>query len=192
MRYYYKPLTMKKTIIYTLLTAAAIFVTYIVYTINNPASPLKTASFLENEKNITITYSSPYKKGRFIFGLESESALVPFDKYWRTGANRHTMIKTSSDLNFNNNILKAGEYSLYSKPGAQSWDITFNTTNEYFGISQPDSKMDVFTISVPPTSTDVSIEQLTFDFIPAPPDGPNTNFGIRLRWDQTEVVIPFY
>jgi|TARA_B100000768_G_scaffold242_1_gene246 hypothetical protein len=181
---------MKKKILYTLLTLLVAFVVFVIYTVNNPTSPLLTASFTENGKDITITYSSPFKKGRLIFGTESESALVPFNKYWRTGANRHTMIKTSSDLTFGDNVLSKGEYSLYTKPGLNTWDITFNSTNAYFGISQPDSEMDLFTISVPSNITDVSIEQLTFDFIPSPSDGPSST-ALRLRWDLTEVVIPF-
>ena len=177
---------MKKKILYTLLILFADFIAYAVYTINNPASPLGTASFSENDKDITVTYSRPYKKGRLIFGSEDESALVPFDNYWRTGANRHTMIKTNSDLIFGDNVLSKGEYSLYTKPGLNTWDITFNSTNAYFGISQPDSEMDLFSITVPSNTIDESIEQLTFDFV-----SDSLSSGIRLRWDLTEVVIPF-
>ena len=177
---------MKKKILYTLLILFAAFIDYAVYTINNPASPLGTASFSENDKDITVTYSRPYKKGRLIFGSEDESALVPFDNYWRTGANRHTMIKTNSDLIFGDNVLSKGEYSLYTKPGLNTWDITFNSTNAYFGISQPDSEMDLFSITVPSNTIDESIEQLTFDFV-----SDSLSSGIRLRWDLTEVVIPF-
>ena len=177
---------MKTKILYTLLILFAAFIAYAVYTINNPASPLGTASFSENDKDITVTYSRPYKKGRLIFGSEDESALVPFDNYWRTGANRHTMIKTNSDLIFGDNVLSKGEYSLYTKPGLNTWDITFNSTNAYFGISQPDSEMDLFSITVPSNTIDESIEQLTFDFV-----SDSLSSGIRLRWDLTEVVIPF-
>jgi hypothetical protein len=181
---------MKKKILYSLLLFVGIFLVYAYYVISNPVSPLKTSTFSENNKEITITYSAPSKKGRLIFGSESESPLVPFNKYWRTGANRHTMVKTGSDLIFANNILKSGEYSLYTVPGESSWDITFNSTNEYFGISQPDSEMDVFTFSVPSNILVDSIEQFTIDFIPSPPGGPSSS-AIRLRWDLTEIVIPF-
>ncbi len=181
---------MKKKIIYALLFGLALFLIYAAYVISNPVSPLDTVSYSENDKEISITYSRPYKKGRLIFGYESESALVPFDQYWRTGANRHTMIKTNSDLKFANNLLNAGEYSLYTVPGESTWDITFNSTNAFFGISQPDSEMDLFTISVPSNSLEDSIEQFTIDFIPSPPGGPSSS-AIRLRWDLTEVVIPF-
>ncbi len=181
---------MKKKIIYTLLLVLALFLIYAAYVISNPVSPLDTASYTEDEKEILITYSRPFKKGRLIFGNESESALVPFGKYWRTGANRHTMIKTSSDLKFADNLLSSGEYSLYTVPGESTWDITFNSTNAFFGITQPDPEMDLFTISVPSNMLEDSIEQFTIDFIPSPPGGPSST-AIRLRWDLTEVVIPF-
>lgn len=45
-----------------------------------------------------------------------------------------------------------------------------------------------FTIT--PQQLDESVEQFTIDFIPSPPGGP-TSTGLRLRWDLTEVVIPF-
>ena len=181
---------MKKKILYSLLLIVALFLVYVAYLINNPVSPLKTASHLENSKDITITYSAHFKKNRLIFGVESESPLVPFNRYWRTGANRHTMIKTNTDLKFTDNILKAGEYSMYTVHGKDYWDITFNSTNAYFGISQPDSKMDIFTISVPSNILDKSIEQFTIDFISSPHGGPSSS-AIRLRWDLTEIVIPF-
>ena len=181
---------MKKKILYALLGLVIIFVVYVTYTISNPVSPLKTVSFNKNGQNITITYSAPFKKDRLIFGPESESALVPFNKYWRTGANRHTMINTLSDLKFGNNVLSAGEYSMYTVPGEQSWDITFNSTNEYFGIMQPDPEMDLFTMSVPSNSLSDLTEQFVIEFKSSSSDGLSSS-AIILRWDQTEVVIPF-
>jgi hypothetical protein len=181
---------MKKKVLYSLLLIVTVFLTYVAYLINNPVSPLLTASYAEKNKDITVTYSAPFKNDRLIFGLESESPLVPFNKYWRTGANRHTMIKTSTDLIFADNVLNSGEYSMYTVPGENKWDITFNSTNAYFGISQPDSKKDLFTISVPSNKLDTTVEQFTIDFIPSPPGGPSST-AIRLRWDLTEIVIPF-
>ena len=181
---------MKKKIIYSLLLLFMGFVFYVIYVISNPVSPLETVMFNKNDKEISITYSRPYKKDRLIFGDISDGALVPYDNYWRTGANRHTMIKTDSDLIFGDYILNSGEYSLYTVPGKNFWDITFNTTNQYFGIMRPEPEKDLFTISVPSIMIDNVIEQFTIDFIPSPPNGPESN-AIRLRWDQTEVVIPF-
>jgi|TARA_B100000780_G_scaffold174799_1_gene122404 hypothetical protein len=178
---------MKKFLIYSIVTILLVLIAgYMYITLTPPASPLGSASFNEDEKEITITYSRPFKKDRLIFGEDSDSALVPFNKYWRTGANRHTIIKTSSDLNFNDNILSAGEYSLYTTPGHHSWEVAINSDNGFFGIYQPDAADDLFTFSVPSSSLDESVEQLTIDFVT-----DSIGSSIRLRWDLTQVLMPF-
>ena len=88
------------------------------------------------------------------------------------------------------NILKAGKYSLFTVPGNDSWDITFNSTNAYFGIMRPNNENDIFTVTIPPNSLENSIEQLTIDFIDLETE-ENSTFGLRIQWDLTEVVIPF-
>ena len=77
-------------------------------------------------------------------------------------------------------------------PGRPRWarHERFASCGAVFGISQPDSEMDLFTISVPSNFLEDSIEQFTIDFIPSPTGGPSSS-AIRLRWDLTEVVIPF-
>ena len=160
----------------------------------NPISPKSTINYnntLNNkEVSLQVDYSRPQKKGRLIFGSEEEGALVPYNKYWRTGANNHTTIELKNSITIDNNTLNSGLYSIYTFPGKDSWDVVFNETNSFWGIMQPDPEKDLFIISVPSNSLDQSIEQFTIDFIPSPPDGPPSN-GIRLRWDLTEVVIPF-
>ena len=96
------------------------------------------------------------------------------------------MIIESEIKSFEDNVLSIGEYSLYTTPGLNTWNITFNSTNAYFGISRPDSEKDLFTITVPSNQIDESIEQFTIDFVI---DSLSSN--IRFRWDTTEVKIPF-
>ncbi|KRO86023.1 MAG: hypothetical protein ABR90_03010 [Cryomorphaceae bacterium BACL29 MAG-121220-bin8] len=178
---------MKKILLYSVsIILILILGGYLYITLTPPASPLDTSSFVENEKEITITYSQPYKKGRLIFGEESADALVPYNQYWRTGANKHTIIKTNSDLNFSDNILQPGEYSLYTTPGLSSWNITINSDNGFFGIVQPDAADDLFTFNVPVSTLDESVEQLKIDFVT-----DSIGSSIRLRWDLTQILIPF-
>ena len=92
-----------------LLSIVVISSIYIVYTIKNPVSPLETVQ--NDDSTISITYSRPFKKDRLIFGKESDSALVPFGKYWRTGANKHTFIKNSQDIEINGKPLSPGRRS---------------------------------------------------------------------------------
>ena len=54
-----------------------------------------TAQYTSSDVNIKVTYSRPSKKGREIFG-----DLVPFGKWWRTGANEPTVIEVSRDIVF--------------------------------------------------------------------------------------------
>ena len=61
--------------------------------INNPVSPLETVS--SDDSAVSITYSRPFKNDRLIFGNSSDEALVPYDNYWRTGANAATTFETS-------------------------------------------------------------------------------------------------
>ena len=178
---------MKKFLLYSLLSIVILLIGGFIYvTITPPASPLDTSLFNEDGKEISITYSKPYKKGRLIFGDKSEGALVPFNQYWRTGANRHTIINTNSELIFSDNILPSGEYSLYTIPGKDKWEVVINSENGYFGIVQPNESNDLFSFEAFPTNLNESVEQLTIDFV-----SDSIGSSVRLRWDLTEVLMPF-
>jgi hypothetical protein len=71
--------------------------------------------------DIEVDYSRPNKNGRAIFG-----GLVPFDKPWRTGANQPTKIKTSAAIKFGEKEVPAGEYVLYTIPGADQWTLVLS------------------------------------------------------------------
>src|SRR6059058_210220 len=71
--------------------------------------------------DIEVDYSRPNKNGRAIFG-----GLVPFDKPWRTGANQPTKIKTSAPIKFGEKEIPAGEYVLYTIPGANQWTLVLS------------------------------------------------------------------
>ena len=96
-----------------LLSLVVISTLYIVYIIYNPVSPLETVQ--NDDSTISITYSRPFKKDRLIFGKKSDTALVPYGKYWRTGANKHTFIKNSRDIEINGKLLSSGDiqFSLF-------------------------------------------------------------------------------
>ncbi|MGY8916073.1 MAG: DUF2911 domain-containing protein [Flavobacteriales bacterium] len=57
-------------------------------------SPEKTATYNEDGMDLTVNYSSPFKKDRIIFG-----DLVPYNVVWRTGANEPTTFTTATDIN---------------------------------------------------------------------------------------------
>src|SRR4051812_3190993 len=71
--------------------------------------------------DVEVDYSRPNKNGRAIFG-----GVVPFDKPWRTGANQPTKIKISAPVKFGDKEVPAGEYLLYTIPGANEWTLVLS------------------------------------------------------------------
>ena len=155
----------------------------------NPISPKSTInySFDKNNKSISlqVDYSRPYKKGRLIFGTEEENALVPYNKYWRTGANFCTDFYNSSEILFNGNKLDSGKYFLYTFPNENSWDIILNSDYGRFGFFNPNRENDILITSVTPILIDDDIEQFSIDF-----EEKNESIFLRLRWAKTSVSIP--
>lgn len=77
--------------------------------------------------DVTIEYSRPSLKARKVFGY-----LVPYNKMWRLGANKNTIISFSDDVKVNGNELKKGSYALFAKPNKDVWTIYFyNDTNNW-------------------------------------------------------------
>jgi len=79
--------------------------------------------------DITIIYSRPAVNGRTIFG-----DLIPFDAYWRLGANENTKFTTSDALFFGKDTLPAGTYALFAMPGKTSWKLAFYTEFGNWGL----------------------------------------------------------
>lgn len=176
---------MRKQIWIGIGVALLIFIGYALYQYLNPPSPPDTAVYEKNGLTIEVDYSRPYKKGRLIFGPESEGALQPYGQYWRAGANAATKITFNQEVDFGGQAVPAGSYSLYAIPGEENWTISLNSEYDRGGASPPDEANDVIRIDVPSESYDEVQEQFLIDF---EEQGPVTY--LVLRWDQTKVSIP--
>lgn len=94
--------------------------------INTPApSPFSKVEQKVGLTDVTLEYSRPAMRGRTIFG-----DLVPYDKLWRTGANENTKITFGDDVTIDGQQVKAGTYSIFTKPGKASWEIFLYTDTE--------------------------------------------------------------
>jgi hypothetical protein len=89
-------------------------------------SPKSTVTQRVGLTDVTITYSRPGVKGRPIFGDSTTKAVVGYGKRWRTGANATTSIKFSDDVTVEGQKVPAGEYGLYTVPGATTWTVVLN------------------------------------------------------------------
>lgn len=70
---------------------------------------------------VNVSYGSPQRRGRHLFG-----GIVPFGERWRTGANRATHFKTSSDLKIGSLDIPAGEYTLFTIPEKEGGVLIIN------------------------------------------------------------------
>jgi hypothetical protein len=150
-------------------------------------SPEKTATYNKNGLDLTVNYSSPFMKGRVIFG-----ELVPYDLVWRTGANEPTTFTTGTDIIVGGKNLPAGNYSLWTIPGKENWGFIFNSEIPDWGVTllsggaatTRNPETDVVQVSVPVQQLSQPIESLTLDF------EEHQKLYLSLAWDKTKVSVP--
>lgn len=150
-------------------------------------SPQVTNTYDKNGMELSVNYSSPAKKDRVIFG-----ELVPFDAVWRTGANEPTTFTTASNIKIIDKSLPAGTYSLWTKPGKESWGVMFNSEIDDWGVTilsggketTRNPETDVVSINVPSEQLTNIQEKLNIGF----EDGEQ--LYLTLSWDQTKIKVP--
>ncbi len=146
----------------------------------SPASKLiQTVGLTE----VVIDYSRPSMKGRKIFG-----DLVPFDKLWRTAANAYTTVSFDTDVTISGSEVKAGTYSIFTKPGAKDWDVFFYTDTKGSGTPRDwDESKVVAKATVPVWPVDMAVETFTITI----DDITNNGANLGIIWENTYVAIPF-
>lgn len=131
---------------------------------------------------ITVDYSSPGVKGRKIWG-----ALVPFDKMWRTGANRATKITFSKDVTFADQAVPAGTYALFTIPAKSGeWTVILNKNPEQPGTaSDYKQELDLVRVKVHAKPAPQR-ERLAFIFS----DFTDDKTSLDLEWEKLRVSVP--
>jgi hypothetical protein len=167
-----------------MLFVSALLVTVCTYAqLQTPApSPSQKIEQRIGLTDVTLEYSRPAMRGRTIFG-----GLVPYDKMWRTGANANTKITFSKDVMVGGKKLKAGSYSIYTKPNAQNWEVYFYTDTNNWGTPQKwddDKVAAVVKADVYPLPMDIESFTMSFD------DLTNDSANLGLMWEKSYVGVP--
>lgn len=152
---------------------------------HSPAARVQTTI---GDAKIEIAYCRPYRKNRLIFGEEKSGALQAYGKYWRTGANEATTFNTSKDLLFNDQLLKAGIYSLYTIPGENKWIIALNKDYDRWGATAPDEENDILRTEITSETNAPDMDQFSISF--EAQDSSNLSTYLVLHWDHTRVKVP--
>lgn len=144
-------------------------------------SPLAIVNLRHKDAYLKITYSQPHKRNREIFGN-----LVPYGQIWRTGANEATEVTLTRDILLNNQILKAGTYSLFTIPEKEKWTIIINAETGLWGTYNYNQVLDVLRFEVPVQRiAPIVYEAFTIQLIQR-----NELADLLMLWDDVKVSIP--
>jgi hypothetical protein len=147
----------------------------------NPPSPPAQAAVTLEGRSVTIDYCAPSMRGRKIFG-----GLLPYDHWWRTGANTSTTLKTEIALRIGSLKVPTGTYSIYSIPSASTWKLIINKqTGQWGTVYQPE--MDLGRTPMrkgEAPSSPVETFKITFENT----EGNKTE--LHLVWENTNVYVP--
>lgn len=131
--------------------------------------------------SIEISYSRPSMRGRKIFG-----ELVAFGNVWRTGANSATKVKFGEDVTVGGQAVKAGEYAIYTIPGAAEWEIILNKGVGNWGNAGYDKADDVARFKIAPKALDKNVQTFTINI----GNITYSSCNLELMWEKTKVIIP--
>lgn len=146
-------------------------------------SPLSTMEQQVGLTDVTVEYSRPSMKGRKVFGN-----LVPYDKLWRTGANKNTIVSFSDDVTVGGKALKAGSYALFTKPGEAVWEVIFYADTNNWGTPQNwDASKVAASVKAQVYPVEMPIETFTMTI----DDIHNNGAMLGILWENVYVGVKF-
>ena len=144
-------------------------------------SPTQTLVQEFSTSKIEIVYSRPSKRNRVIFG-----DVVAYNEVWRTGANAATKVTFGEDVMVGGKEVKAGSYSLYTKPGANEWEVIINKNTGNWGTNGYATSDDVARFTVKPTFGQTTVETFTISIGAI----SFSSCTIDIAWERTSISIP--
>ena len=143
-------------------------------------SPLDSIQTLVNGVNVKIKYTRPSVRGRVIFG-----EVVPWNRFWRTGANAATKFSIDKTIYMDGKELPAGDYSIWTMPSQSGWKMMFNKEANIWGTEYNPEK-DLLTVPVQTIALPDNIELFTFRIEPE-----GNNGRIIFEWEKLRAVVKF-
>jgi len=140
-----------------------------------PSPPAVAKETLASGTVVTIDYSQPSVKGRFI-GKDVEPMA---GKLWRTGANEATVFEVSKAVKVEGKDLPAGKYALFTIANEGEWIIIFNKTWKQEGVAKYKEADDALRVKVKPGKAEQFAEKMSFLV--------NKNGTVSLLWGDTKV-----
>jgi hypothetical protein len=144
------------------------------------ANTRDTAKAMIGSAKIELDYWRPSMRGRKIFG-----GVVPYNRFWRTGANNATQLRISQPIYFNDQKLDSGRYAIFTWPTESGWTFLINKQATIWGTDyNPD--FDVLRLPMKVQSIPDQVEQLTIHLVPV-----GNVVTIVIEWEKTRASIDF-
>jgi len=120
-------------------------------------------------------------RGRTIMG-----GLVPFNKWWRTGANEATAFVTQADLVMGGETIPKGSYTLYTMPSEKQWKLMINKqTGQWGTVYNPD--LDLVRLPLKKRMLKNPVEKFLISL-----EKTGSSSGVlKLTWEKTELSLNF-
>ncbi len=148
-----------------------------------PARNTRDTVIYKNAKiKMTIHYSQPSVRSRKIFGV-----VVPWNRFWRAGANDATEITLSAPLSFNGQRLDSGRYTMFVLPkeAPEQWTLMFNKKTGIWGTDYEPS-FDALRVPMKKEVLSSLVEKLKFSITPTPEGGI-----MSIEWENTKAFVDF-
>jgi hypothetical protein len=133
-----------------------------------------------NNTSIKIIYSRPQVRDRQIFG-----SVLPWDRFWRTGANASTKMVIDHAIHFGDKILAAGEYSVWTIPSQKNWTVMFNSQANVWG-TEYNPAYDVLRLPMQSTDLNELVETMTIQIVEV-----NNTGRLLISWEKLKASINF-
>ncbi|MBI3586195.1 MAG: DUF2911 domain-containing protein [Ignavibacteriales bacterium] len=167
---------------FTLLLVVALLLNAVPLFAQQPIlSPRDSSQVIISGKKISVNYGSPSMRGRKIMG-----ELVPYNKWWRTGANEATAFVTEADLEVGGVLIPKGAYTLYTLPSETQWKLIINKQTGQWGTTY-NPELDLMRIELNKKMLKSPIEKLAISL----EKNGNGSGVLKIEWEQTSLSIPF-
>ena len=146
----------------------------------NSQSPAADTSVTLGGHAITIEYNAPSARGRKV-----EGGLIPYDSWYRLGADAATTLTTDADVMIGDLRVPKGVHTLFLYATANGpWKLIVNKQTGQWGTVY-DEKQDFTRIDMQTASLPEMVEQFTISFTKAGDDAAMLN----LDWEKTRASV---
>lgn len=145
-------------------------------------SPAASASCaFQDGKTIKTSYSSPRTRGRKIFAADG---LVPYGKPWRAGAQEATTFETTADLEVDGKSVPAGNYTIFTIPNADQWQLIISKKTGEWGIPYPGEQFELGRYDMKVSTLPSPVEDFTLSYVPN-----GTTCTLQMDWATTRASV---